>query len=133
MSGNNWQMGVTLEERPNQKLDPSWDRVSGSFFDTIGAHMLRGRAFNERDTPEAHPVAVVNQKFADQYFPNEDPIGKRFGLGGVAHRADYQIVGVVNTIRFRNPRGPGRPMFFLPLLQMVEGGMERQHARRGRI
>jgi len=117
MSGNNWQSGVTLEERPQHQVSPSWDRVSGSFFDTIGAHLLRGRTFNERDTPGAPQVAVVNQMFADQYFPNEDPIGKRFGLGGMEQRADFQIVGVVNTIRFRNPRGPGRPMFFLPILQ----------------
>jgi predicted permease len=117
MSGNNWQSGVTLEERPQHQVSPSWDRVSGSFFDTIGAHLLRGRTFNERDTPGAPQVAVVNQMFADQYFPKEDPIGKRFGLGGTEQRADFQIVGVVNTIRFRNPRGPGRPMFFLPILQ----------------
>jgi ABC-type antimicrobial peptide transport system permease subunit len=58
--------------------------------------------------------------FADQYFPNEDPIGKRFGLGGMEHRADFQIVGVVNTIRFRDPRGTGRPMFFLPIQQWKE-------------
>jgi len=63
-------------------------------------------------------VAVVNQLFVDQYMPNTDPLGKRFGLGGVENRADYTIVGVVDTIRFRNPRGPGRPMFFIPLLQM---------------
>ena len=119
MSGNNWQMGATLEERPQQRgVSPSWDRVSGSFFDTIGARILRGRTFDDRDTPDATHVAVINQAFADAYFPNEDPIGKRFGLGGLKHRADYQIVGVVNTIRFRNPRGPGRPMFFVPLLQM---------------
>ena len=117
MSGNNWQSGVTLEERPQQRVSPSWDRVSGSFFETIGAHILRGRTFDDRDRPGAPKVAVVNQMFADQYFPNEDPIGKRFGLGGVENRADFQIVGVVNTIRFRNPRGPGHPMFFLPILQ----------------
>jgi predicted permease len=119
MSGDNWQMGATLEERPQQRgVNPSWDRVSASFFGTVGTRILRGRDFNERDTPDATHVAVVNQAFADQYFPNEDPIGKRFGLGGFAHRADYQIVGLVNTIRFRNPRGPGRPMFFVPMLQM---------------
>ena len=117
MSGNNWQSGTTLESRPQQMVFPSRDRVSPSFFDTIGAHILRGRGFNERDRSGAPEVAIVNQAFADQYFPNEDPIGKRFGLGGVQHSADFQIVGVVNTIRFRNPRGPGRPMFFLPILQ----------------
>jgi len=120
MSGTNWQSGVTLEERPQERVSPSWDRVSGSFFDTIGARILRGRTFDERDRPGATQVAVVNQAFAEQYFPNEEPIGKRFGLGGVEQRADFQIVGVVNTIRFRNPRAPGRPMFFLPILQWKE-------------
>lgn len=119
MSGNNWQMGATLERRPQARISPSWDRVSASFFDTIGARIVRGRGFNERDTPNTPRVTVINEEFARQYLPNEDPIGQRFGLGGVAHSADYTIVGVVNTIRFRNPRGPGRPMFFLPLLQMT--------------
>ena len=134
MSGNNWQMGVTLEERPEQRgVSPSWDRVSGSFFDTIGARILRGRTFNERDTPDAPQVAVINQAFADQYFPNEDPMGKRFGLGGFRHRADYQIVGLVNTIRFRNPRGPGRPMFFLPMLQMSKSDWDDQAKARSNL
>jgi macrolide transport system ATP-binding/permease protein len=118
MSGNNWQMGATLEDKPQVRANPSWDRVSPSFFDTIGARILRGRAFDERDAPDSTHVAVVNQLFVDTWYPNEDPIGKRFGLGGPEHRADYQIVGVVNTVRFRNPRQPGRPMFFIPLLQM---------------
>ena len=56
---------MTLEERPQQRVSPSWDRVTGSFFDTIGARILRGRTFNERDTPDAPHVAVVNQAFAD--------------------------------------------------------------------
>ena len=71
----------------------------------------------------------MNQKFVEQYFPNEDAIGKRFGLGGVEHSGDYQIVGVVNTIRFRDLRREGRPFFFLPLMQLRPkewaGGMAR--------
>ncbi|MBZ5624351.1 MAG: ABC transporter permease [Acidobacteriia bacterium] len=118
MEGNNWQSGVTLEDRPERMVSPSWDRVSPSFFDTIGARILRGRMFDERDTPDATHVAVVNQAFADQFFPGESPLGKRFGLGGVQHRADYQITGVVENVRFRNPRLPTPPMFFVPLLQM---------------
>ena len=118
LSGNNWQSGATIEGRPNARVNPSWDRVSPAFFDTVGARILRGRGFNERDTPTSVHVAVVNQAFVEAYLPNEDPIGRRFGLGGIEHGADYTIVGVVNTIRFRDPRAPGRPMFFLPLLQM---------------
>jgi predicted permease len=118
MSGNNWQMGATLEAHPTLLTSPSWDRVSPTFFDTIGARILRGRGFDERDTPDATHVAVINQAFADTYLSNEDPLGKRLGFGGISHRADYTIVGVVNTIRFRDLRKPGRPMMFLPLLQM---------------
>ncbi|MGO9261153.1 MAG: ABC transporter permease [Bryobacteraceae bacterium] len=134
MSGNNWQMNATLEERPQQRgVSPSWDRVSASFFDAIGAHILRGRGFNDHDTPDATHVAVVNQAFAGAYFPNEDPIGQRFGLGGFEHRADYQIVGVVNTIRFRAPRRPGTPMFFLPMLQMRKSEWESNFLARSNL
>jgi macrolide transport system ATP-binding/permease protein len=119
MSGNNWQSGVTLESQPEHLVFPAWDRVSPAFFDAIGAHILRGRRFDDRDTDGATQVAVVNQAFADKFFPNEDPIGKRFGLGGIAHRADYQIVGLAANIRYRSLRIPAPPpMFFLPLLQM---------------
>jgi predicted permease len=118
MEGNNWQSGVILEDHPDHLVFPAWDRVSPSFFDTIGARILRGRMFDDRDTPDSTHVTVVNQMFADKFFPNENPIGKRFGLGGVEHRGDFQIVGVVENVRFRNPRLPTPPMFFLPLLQM---------------
>jgi macrolide transport system ATP-binding/permease protein len=121
MPGNNWQSGVTLENQPGRQFSPVWDRVSPDFFDAIGARILRGRGFDERDTPDAPQVAVVNQAFADQYFPNQNPLGKRFGLGGTAHRADYQIVGMVENVRFRSLRLSTPPMFFLPLLQMRPG------------
>jgi len=118
MSGNNYQGGATLEDYPDRQLSPSWVRVSPSFFRTIGARVLRGRAFDERDTPTSTHVAVVNRAFADKYLPNEDPIGKRFGMYS---RADYQIVGVINNVLFRYPRQPDvPPMFFVPLLQMSE-------------
>jgi predicted permease len=119
MSGNNWQSGVTLESHPDLMVSPSWDRVSPGFFQSVGARILRGRGFDERDTPDATHVAVVNQAFADKYFPDEDPLAKRFGLGGLSHRADFQIVGIVDNIAFRSLRATAPPpMYFLPLLQM---------------
>jgi macrolide transport system ATP-binding/permease protein len=121
MEGNNWSMGISIEDRPpdpNQPFSSSWDRVSPRFFDTIGARILRGRMFDQRDSAEATHVAVVNQAFSDKFFPNQDALGKRFGLGDAQHRADYEIAGIVENVRFRNPRLPTPPMFFLPLLQM---------------
>ena len=119
MSGDNWQMGTAVEDHPDLHVSPAWDRVSPSFFRTVGARILKGRSFDEHDTPNSTHVAVVNQAFVYKVFPKEDPIGKRFGLGGTEHRSDYQIVGIVNNILFRNPRQTNvPPMFFVPLLQM---------------
>jgi macrolide transport system ATP-binding/permease protein len=118
MSGDNWQSGVWIEGRDGM-VSPAWDRVSPSFFQTIGARTLRGRVFDDRDTPGSTHVAVINEAFAETYFPNENPLGKRFGLGGVQHSGDYEIAGVIHNLVMRNPRQPvPPPMFFLPLLQM---------------
>ena len=115
MSGNNWSSGIKVEAKPDLRMGPSWDRVTPAFFDTIGARIVEGRGFDERDLPNSTHVAVVNQAFAKRAFPGEDPLGKRFGF---ATGADYQIVGVVENIRLRDLRHPADPMFFLPLLQM---------------
>ena len=54
-------------------------------------------------------------------------------LGAYQNRADYTIVGYVNTIRFRDPRRPGRPMFFLPLLQMKKSDWENNAKARSNL
>ncbi len=133
MEGNNWQSGVSVEDRPGQLYSPSWDRVSRGFFDTIGAHVLRGCVFDQRDTPSSMQVAVVNQAFVDEILPNENALGKRFGLGDATHRADYQIVGVIENVRFRNPRLPAPPMFFIPLLQMTDAEWKNNTKARSNI
>jgi predicted permease len=120
MSGDNWQTGASLEGQPNRMISPVWDRVSPSFFDTLGAHITAGRGFDDRDQPDSRQVAVVNQAFAKLAFPDQNPLGKHFGLGGWERRNDFEIVGVVDNFRHRDLRNPAAPMFFIPLLQMSE-------------
>ena len=124
---------ATLEDRPEPAaLSPSWDRVSPSFFDTIGARILRGRGFNDRDTPDATHVAVVNQAFADHLLPEPGPDRQalRPGRPSAPRRLPDRRRGQHHPLP--QSARPGRPMFFLPLLQMCEGGMGRTTARRGR-
>ena len=116
MSGNNWQTGVWIEAHPDHAFSPSWDRVTASFFDTIGASIVAGRKFDARDMPDSTHVAIVNQAFAAKAFPNENPLGKRFGFQ--KNHPDYEIVGVVENIRLRDLRHPTDPMFFVPMLQI---------------
>jgi predicted permease len=100
---------------------PSWDRVGPHYFETIGTRLLRGRAIDERDTPAARHVAVINETFARRFFSHEDPIGRHFGMGDASHSGDYEIVGIVEDAKYQDTRGPAYATFFLPLLQTPPG------------
>jgi predicted permease len=129
MEGNNWGSGIQIEGRPRADSGSSWDRVSPHYFETIGTRLLRGRVIDERDAPNSRFVAVVNQTFVKKFFPNEDPIGKRFGFD---NPSEYEIVGIVEDAKYQDARDAAWPTFFLPLLQMTpahwsESGMARSN------
>ncbi len=122
IEGDNWSEGVAIEGRPergpNDNTTASWVRASPEFFDLIGQHVLRGRGINAQDTATSPGIAVVNQAFVRKFFHHgEDPIGIRFGTNGVKSSHDFQIVGVLNDVKYTAPREPARPMYFRPLLQ----------------
>jgi macrolide transport system ATP-binding/permease protein len=116
MEGTNWSSGIHFEGRPSNE-SASWLRVSPDYFETIGTHLLRGRVIDERDSPNARMVTVVNQAFVKKFFPNEEPIGKRFGM---QNPSDYEIVGIVEDAKYMDARDQAWPTFFLPLLQMAK-------------
>jgi putative ABC transport system permease protein len=72
------------------------EAVDENYFSTLQVPMVRGRTFTASDKAETHPVAIVNQAFADRYWPGQDAIGKRVridgwepaGLLGAPDRAD---------------------------------------------
>ena len=123
MDGWNWNGQVWIQGRqpaPDAQDDNViYDYVSAHYFETIGTHLLRGRAIEERDTPSSLHVAVVNDALAHKFFPNEDPIGKHLGFNSVSHGGDFEIVGVVENTKYVDPRIPADPMVFLSLLQTV--------------
>jgi predicted permease len=123
LDGDNWSEYVYIEGHPPdvQGVAPSWDRVGPHYFETIGTHLVRGRAIDERDTPTAPYVAVINQAFARRFFPKEDPIGQHFGMAYQSHSGDYEIVGIVEDAKYQDTRGPAYPTYFLPLLQTSFG------------
>jgi predicted permease len=96
------------------------DHVSAHYFETIGTRLLRGRVFNEHDTPTSLHVAVVNQAFLRKFFPHGDAIGKHISLGDRTYAGNYEIVGIVEDTKYVNPQAPAAAMLFLPLLQLAE-------------
>jgi ABC-type antimicrobial peptide transport system permease subunit len=81
------------------------------FLDSIGVPVLRGRGFTEQDTPTSQSVVLVNQAFAQHFFPNQDPIGKHFGLGSQQYSGAFEIVGVFADFKLTSPRDEVQPVF----------------------
>ncbi len=73
--------------------------VDESYFDTMGIAILEGRNFRIDDSANAPRVAIINQPFAQHYWPNQDPIGKRFRLAG-EDNSWVQIVGLAKTTKY---------------------------------
>jgi putative ABC transport system permease protein len=73
--------------------------VDEDYFDTIGLPILRGRGFRATDAADTPKVAVVNEVFAQRYWPGQDPIGKRFRVDST--RGPWvEIVGVAKTSKY---------------------------------
>ncbi|MGC2162279.1 MAG: ABC transporter permease [Silvibacterium sp.] len=127
-SGNNWGECVIQQGHPapgpNNHCGSTWDRVSPGFLDSIGAPIVRGRGFSDQDTPTSTQVVVVNQTFAKQFFPHQNPVGKRFGIDYPQYSGSFQIVGVFRDFKMNNPRDPVRPVYLRPLTQQFTGYKE---------
>ncbi len=113
MTGDSWNDGVRIEGRPEparqgRHRSAGWTRVTPGFFDAIGAKVMLGRPLAEQDTGATRKVAVVNQAFAKRFFKGENPIGQHFGPDKMKYSATYEIVGVVNDIRYMTCRATVR-------------------------
>jgi predicted permease len=109
--------GVTYEA-DNAVPNASWWSVSPGYFETFAIPAFRGRLLDASDREAGLPVAVVNQAFADQFFPKQDPIGRRIRQGGRTSTSPWlTIVGVVPTAFSGDPERPRRPGYYVPLAQ----------------
>jgi predicted permease len=71
-------------------------RVEPGYLTAMGIPLKRGRFFTDQDDERSPRVVVIDEVFARQYFPNEDPIGKRINQGD--ERGPLQIVGIVGHV-----------------------------------
>ena len=90
--------------------------VDEYYFDTMGIAILEGRNFRIDDSANAPRVAIINQPFAQHYWPNQDPIGKRFRLAG-EDNSWVQIVGLAKTTKYLFIAEPPTEFVYLPYRQ----------------
>ncbi|MDQ3427895.1 MAG: ABC transporter permease [Gemmatimonadota bacterium] len=115
--------GISVEGyQPGQgeEMEFGTNTVGTDYFKTLGIPLLRGRAFDERDREGAPPVAIVNQTFADRFWPGADPIGRRFssGKGGT-----LEVIGVAANGKYVSLGEESQPYFYQPFLQTYEPDM----------
>jgi len=125
LGGNMWGSCVIQQGHPapgpRDDCFSIWDRVSRNFLDSIGVPVVRGRGFSAQDVTASQSVVLVNQTFAKHFFPNQDPIGKHFGMDTPQNSGMFEIVGVFADFKVQNPRGEPRPLFFRLLGQQYMG------------
>lgn len=127
LSDDTWFANFTLAEHPvpreNQPMAGYYVVVPG-FFETMKIPLIRGRTFDDRDQRNSMPVVIVTQTFAQKFFPNEDPIGRRIIVEVTEgpERESYrtrQVIGVVGDIRRSNLRIAPTPAYYVPLPQLI--------------
>lgn len=119
-----WSDTIIPGRPHSERWETRFESVSEGYFETLGLPLFRGRFFSEDDLTAARHVMVVNQAFARQYFPNEDPLGHKVKLEvldrtflDAPHDAYFEIVGIVHDYKTRdydNPSWQNFPEAFFP-------------------
>lgn len=91
--------------------------VSAALFTTLRARLLHGRFFTESEDASKPRVVVINETLAKQYFPGEDPIGKKIGDTALSANSMCEIIGVVEDVKDGSLDSDIWPAVYYPLNQ----------------
>lgn len=102
---------------PANHLDASHLTVSGDYFRAMRIPVMAGRVFDERDNKDAVQVVIINQAFAQRYFPNENPLGQHLLIDSSKPAKSVEIVGVVASSHHDSLAEVPDPEYYIPLAQ----------------
>jgi predicted permease len=88
------------------------------FFETMQTRLLAGREFDDRDSRDAPPVAIINKAYASQHFPHRNPVGETLGAVVRGERRDLQIVGVAEDTSAAGLRNTPPPTVYVSYRQL---------------
>ncbi len=92
------------------------------YFRAMRIPLLSGRIFAESDDPDAR-LAVVDDLFANRYFPDTSAVGQRIGFGGDGDRTWFRVIGVVGSVRHGGlDEQPSKETYYLPFSARSYGG-----------
>lgn len=135
--GSNHDDSVILAEgyqmKPGESLiSPLNISVTPGYFEALGIHMFRGRSFDERDNENAPRVVIVDERLAQHFWPDRDPVGRRMYMPSDSkdllkideHTVWLTVVGVARALRYENLDGSGSPVgaYYFPNSQAPANG-----------
>jgi ABC-type lipoprotein release transport system permease subunit len=97
--------------------------VSDDYFRTLGIPLRRGRFFDNRDTADTLPVAIISESVARQKWPDQDPLGRTIEFGNIdGDLRLLTVVGVVGDVREENLESPPEPIIYVNYRQRPQQG-----------
>ena len=120
LAGDNWGNSLVVEgfeAGPDTNTNASFNGIGPGYFRTMSIPLMAGREFTRADAFGAPKVGIVNQAFAKKFNLGDNPIGKRFGLGGRDAKPDIEIVGLVQDAKYSDVKREAPPQYFLPYRQ----------------
>jgi predicted permease len=92
--------------------------IIGDYFRTMGIPLIRGRFFTNDDRPGSQLVTIVSRKFAQHYWPNEDPVGKRLRIGTPEMQTPWlTVVGEVADLKLTSPDEDTKEQYYFAVAQ----------------
>ncbi|HVF90769.1 MAG TPA: ABC transporter permease [Blastocatellia bacterium] len=122
LSGS-YSSGTVTVDQPSASIDNASfeaDRrsITPDYFPALGIELQRGSNFTGAETADSQGVVIVDETFANRFWPGEDPIGRRIKLGGNQSTAPWlTIVGVVGHAKHYNLNSKGREQVYFPHAQ----------------
>jgi putative ABC transport system permease protein len=127
---NRLTMGVGFEfegsaPRPlSARPESGYTTITPDYLRTLGIPLKRGRNFIAADNQNAPPVVMINEAFAERFFPGQDPVGRRIllnlpalGKNGFADEIKAQIVGLTGNVALGSLDASPDPVLYAPLAQ----------------
>jgi putative ABC transport system permease protein len=94
-----------------------FNQISSGYFETMGTALLAGRDFNDHDTPNSPPVAIVSEALARKFFGVPNAVGRTYRKVSDQIQPAVEIVGVVRDAKYRDLRDAGVPTIYQPVSQ----------------
>jgi putative ABC transport system permease protein len=119
--GSDFRIEGRPEPAPGTEPDANNRSVTAEYFQAMKIPLIKGRYFNEQDRRGGVGAAIINQSLAEEYFRNEEAIGKQIShIGANQNEGDpekWEIVGVVGDVHHSSLANPARPEIYLPYQQ----------------